>query len=149
MKRFQLPFLWRQFAVIRSFHRCIYGASMEMYLPYLQIIPTRVNPSTGGTLWTLFSPIFLWGTVRQKRLTRAALSAAEPTAYSTENRWPICCWNKTITRLRVKMAFFVPNLGNRTNIVPSRIRYTGIPVTTPLKYCLHLYKANFVINHRC
>ena len=60
---------------------------MEMYLPYLQVIPTRVNPSTGGTLWILFSPIFLWGNVRQKRLTRAALSAAEPTVetrdYST------------------------------------------------------------------
>ena len=28
------------------------------------------------------------------------------------------------------MAFIVPNLGNRTNIVRSRIRYTGIPVTT-------------------
>ena len=27
------------------------------------------------------------------------------------------------------MAFFVPNLGNRTNIVPSRIRYTGIPLS--------------------
>ena len=51
---------------------------------------------------------------------------------------------KTITRSR---AFFVPNLGNRTNIVPSRIRYTGLPVTTPLKYCLHLKKANVVSNH--
>ena len=46
------------------------------------------------------------------------------------------------------MAFFVPNLGNRTSILPSRIRYTGIPVTTPLKYCLHLWKANVVSNHR-
>ena len=46
------------------------------------------------------------------------------------------------------MAFFVPNLGNRTHILPSRIRYNGIPVTTPLKYCLHLYKAYVVSNHR-
>ena len=28
------------------------------------------------------------------------------------------------------MAFFVPNLGNRTNTVLSRLRYTGLPVTT-------------------
>ena len=30
----------------------------------------------------------------------------------------------------MKMAFIVPNLGNRTDIVLRRIRYTGIPVTT-------------------
>ena len=50
--------------------------------------------------------------------------------YRTENRWPICCWNKTITRSKVKMAFFVPNLGNRTDIALSRLRCTGVPVTT-------------------
>ena len=67
------------------------------------------------------------------------------------NTWWVCVWPLDLARAarsRVKMAFFVPNLGNRTNIVPSRIRYTGAPVTTYLKYCLHLQKANVVSNHR-